>query len=159
MGSIPLHPSGGYLLRSGPAASRTPDSQTGRPHGWQPYLHREHSEKQTLFQSRIMFEVQFVDADAFTVSCLGVNVSWALTRVVDGVQVDSFGSDEESDPLQLAVSYIVLEHDVIGEVHVADWLERGRALAADWDATVLVVSLHSHVWGHGALIVLHNAAN
>lgn len=78
-----------------------------------------------------------------------------LTRVVDGVQVDSPGSDETSNPLQLAVSYIVLENDVIGEVDTADGLQRSRALAADWDTTVLGVSLDSHGLGHGALIVFH----
>lgn len=74
--------------------------------------------------------------------------------MVDGVQVDSPGSDEKSNPLQLAVSYVVLENDVIGEVHTADWLQRRRALAADWDTTVLGVILNSHGLGHGALIVI-----
>lgn len=75
--------------------------------------------------------------------------------MVNGVQIDSSGSDEKCNPLQLALSYIVLENNVIWEVHAADWLQRSRALAADWDTTVLGVSLDSHGLGHGALIVLH----
>lgn len=86
---------------------------------------------------------------------MSVNVLQARTREVDGVQVDSAGSDETSYPLQLTLSYIVLENDVVGEVHIADWLQRSSALAADRDATVVGVSLDSHVLGHGALIVLH----
>lgn len=66
-----------------------------------------------------------------------MNFSQALTREVDGVQVNSSGSDETSYPLQLALSYIVLENDVVGEVHIANWLQRSRALTADWDVTVL----------------------
>lgn len=79
----------------------------------------------------------------------------ALTGEVDGVQVDSLGSDETSDSLQLALPYAVLENDVIGEVHAADRLERSRSLAADRDAAVLGVSVESYSLGHGALIVLH----
>lgn len=75
--------------------------------------------------------------------------------MVDGVQGDSLGSDEMSNPLQLAVLYVVPENDVVGEVHAADWLHRSRALAADWDATVLGVSLDSHGLGHEARVVLH----
>lgn len=66
-----------------------------------------------------------------------MNFSQALTREVDGVQVNSSGSDETSYPLQLTLSYIVLENNVVGEVHTADGLQRSRALTADWDATVL----------------------
>ncbi|KAG7238228.1 hypothetical protein INR49_031143 [Caranx melampygus] len=61
------------------------------------------------------------------------------SRVVDGVQADSSGSDETSNPLQLTVSYVVLEDDVIGEVDAADWLQIGRALAADWFTTALAL--------------------
>ncbi len=150
VGSTPPRPSGGYLLRGGPAASHTPGSQTGRPHGWQPCLRRRAQweiSTSSAWKRDLELCKRFQDQ--------GVkNVSWALTRVVDGVQADSSGSDETSDPLQLAVSYVVLENDVIGEVHAADWLQRRRALAADWDTTVLGVSLDSHGLGHGALIVI-----
>ena len=78
-----------------------------------------------------------------------------LTRVVDGVQVDSPGSDETPNPLQLAMSYVVLEKDVIGKVDTAERLQRSRALAADLDTTVFRASLYSHGLGHGALIVFH----
>lgn len=49
----------------------------------------------------------------------------SLTGEVDGVQADSPGSDETSDPLQLPVFHVILENDVIGEVHAADGLRRG----------------------------------
>lgn len=84
-------------------------------------------------------------------------VSWLLTWVVDGVQVDPFGADKKPDPLQLAVSDVVLENDVVGEVDVADGLQGRRGLAFDWDATVLIVSLDPHGLGHGKLVVLHPA--
>lgn len=77
-----------------------------------------------------------------------------LTRVVDGIQGDSPGSDETSNPFQLASSYIVLENNVIGEVDAADRLQR-RALAVEWDTTVLALSLDSQGLGYGALIVPH----
>ena len=83
----------------------------------------------------------------------------ALTGGVDGVQADSPGSDEKSNPLQLAVSHVVLENNVVWEVHIADWLQRSGALAADWDATVPAVSLDSHGLGHGAFVVLHPVQN
>lgn len=70
--------------------------------------------------------------------------------MVDGLKADSSGSDKTADPLQLALAYVVLENDIIREVHTADWLQRSRALAADWDPTVLGVSLDSHGLGHGA---------
>lgn len=76
--------------------------------------------------------------------------------MIDGVQADSLGPDEESDPLQLALPHVVLEEDVVGEVHAADWLQRSRSLAADWNLTVLGVGgLDPHGLGHWALIVLH----
>lgn len=83
-------------------------------------------------------------------------ISWRLTRQVDGLQTDSSGSDEATDPLQLALPYVVLEDDVIGEVDIADGLEGGRALAGEWDAAVLRIILDSHGLGHWALIVLHH---
>lgn len=46
--------------------------------------------------------------------------SVSLTGEVDGVQADSSGSDEASDPLELTVSYVILEDNVIGKVHAAD---------------------------------------
>lgn len=85
----------------------------------------------------------------------GFCFSRGLTWVVDGVQGHSLGSDETSNPLQLPVLYVVSENDVVGEVHAADWLHRSWALAADWDATVLGVSLDPHGLGHGARVVLH----
>lgn len=75
--------------------------------------------------------------------------------MVDGVQGDSLGPDEASDPLQLAVLNVVPENHVVGEVHAAKWLHGGRAPAAHWDHTVLGVSLDSHGLGHGARVVLH----
>lgn len=83
-------------------------------------------------------------------------VLWLLTRVIDGVQVNPFGSDEKSNPLQLAMSHVVLENNVVGEVYIADGLQR-RGLAADWDDAVLIVSLDPHGLGHGALVILHPA--
>lgn len=79
--------------------------------------------------------------------------------MVDSVQADSSGSDKSSNPLQLALSYIVLEDDVIGEVHAAHWLQSSGALAADWDATVLGISFDSQSLGHGALVVFHPGQN
>lgn len=57
-------------------------------------------------------------------------VTLSLTGEVDGVQADSPGSDEASDPLQLPVFHIVLEDNVIGEMHIADRLGSGWAFAA-----------------------------
>lgn len=79
----------------------------------------------------------------------------SLTGEVDGVQADSSGSDEASDPLQLPLSHIVLEDDVIGEVHAADRLRSGRTLAAGQDVTFLGVRLDLHRLGNGALVILH----
>lgn len=79
--------------------------------------------------------------------------------MVDGVQADSIGSDETSNSLQLTMSHIVLEKNVIWEVHTADWLQRSRCLAADWDATVLGVILDSQGLGHRALVELHLGHN
>lgn len=112
-GSIPPRPSGGYLLHAGPAARRTPGSQTGQPHVWQPYLHTG-AEKVISQQQRLLVDEQ---------GSLAVTAS--LTGEVDGVQADSSGSDETSDPLQLPVFHVVLEDDVIGEVHAAGRLGRG----------------------------------
>lgn len=92
---------------------------------------------------------RFVTAEVF-LDHGDVSESPALTRVVDGLKADSSGSDKTADPLQLALAYVVLENDVIREVHTADWLQRSRALAADWDPTVLGVSLDSHGLGHRA---------
>lgn len=78
-----------------------------------------------------------------------------LTRVVDGVQADSSGSDETANSLQLTMSYIVLEDNVVGEVDTADWLQSGRVLAADWFMTAFGVILDSYGLRHRALIVLH----
>lgn len=79
--------------------------------------------------------------------------SLVLTREVDGVQGDSPGLDETSNPLQLSLPHIVLKEDVIGEVHAADWL---GALAADGDIAVLGVNIDSHGLRYRALIVLHS---
>ena len=76
-----------------------------------------------------------------------------LTRRVDGVQGDSPGSDEKSNPLQLAVSHVVLKNDIIGEVDTAGLLQRNRSLAADGDSTVLGVGPYSQGLGHRALIL------
>lgn len=79
--------------------------------------------------------------------------SLVLTREVDGVQGDSPGLDETSNPLQLSLSHIVLKEYVIGKVHTADWL---GALAADRDIAVLGVNTDSHGLRYRALIVLHS---
>ena len=83
------------------------------------------------------------------------SVLLALTRVVNGVKVDSFGPDETPDPLQLALSHVVLENDVIGEVDAPDRLHRGRTLAGDRNGTALGERFDSHGLGYGALIILH----
>lgn len=76
--------------------------------------------------------------------------------MVDGVQTDSSGSHEKSNPLQLSVANIVLEDNIIGEVHTADLLQSLRALA-EWDPTLLlgVGLVSSGLGGNGALEVLH----
>lgn len=76
-----------------------------------------------------------------------------LTREVDGVQSNSPGLDETSNPLKLSLSHIVLKEYVIGKVHTADWL---GALAADRDIAVLGVNIDSHGLRYRALIVLHS---
>lgn len=89
-------------------------------------------------------------------SICNCNASLVLTREVDGVQGNSPGLDETSNPLQLSLSHIVLKEDVIGEVHIADWLGALAALAADRDIAVLGVNLDSHGLRYRALIVLHS---
>lgn len=81
--------------------------------------------------------------------------SFNLTRVVNGAQAHSSSSDEASDPLQLTLSYIVLENDVVGEVDAPGWLQGGRPLAGEWNATLLGVPGHSHRLGNGAFVVFH----
>lgn len=75
--------------------------------------------------------------------------------MVNGAQAHSSGSDEASDPLQLAVPYIVLENDVVGEVDAPGWLQGGRSLTGQWNATLLGVPGNSHRLGDGAFVVFH----
>lgn len=73
--------------------------------------------------------------------------------MVDGVQVNSSGSYEKSNPLQLPLSNIIQENNVIGEVDTAEGLQRSSLLAGDQDATVL--GLDSHSLRYGAMEVFH----
>jgi len=65
--------------------------------------------------------------------------------MVDCVQTDSPGSDERADSLQLTMSYVVLENDVVGEVDIAGGFESFRRGAGLWYLTLCGASLDSHV--------------
>lgn len=142
--STPLHLSGGYQLRGAPAASHTRGSLTEQPHEWQPSLrmctrlkrnqHRREG-KQPLLVGRV-----------------GEGPFWVLTREVDGVQRDPLSFDKTSNPLQLSLANIVLEENIIREVHVADRL---GLFAVDCNGTVLGVNVESYCLRDGALVVLH----
>ena len=55
-------------------------------------------------------------------------MNWCLTRVIDSVQTDSPRSHKASNPLQLTLTNIVLENNVIGETHIVDFLQRVAVL-------------------------------
>lgn len=57
--------------------------------------------------------------------------------MVDCLQTDSSGPHEASDPLQLTLSHVVLENNVIWEVDTADGFKGILCLAAVWDVTAL----------------------
>lgn len=75
--------------------------------------------------------------------------------MVDGVKADPPGSDESSDPLKLALAHVILEDDVVGEVHAADGFERGRPFAGEGPTFVGRQNLYSHGLRDWVLVILH----
>lgn len=76
--------------------------------------------------------------------------------MVDGFQADPPLPDEESDPVQLALPDVVLEHDVVGEVDAADWFDLWRRVGARRAAGLLgAISLDAHGLADWVLVVLH----
>ena len=65
--------------------------------------------------------------------------------MVDGVQADPPASDEGADSLQLPVPHTVLEHHVVGEVHIAGGGFEGLLRRAGlWYRTLLGTTLNPH---------------